>query len=300
MTDCIQMLLAAVLLVVILAVVGPGLAERGLPKVDAPTHAAGVTFMLLAFVQVLSYGFHDPVLTDRAFITRPRAMVKGFILAGLVAGGFIVLFSIVGLYAKAQGLAGDPSVAVPAFFGLPMLLLFNAIMLTSAGSTLDSTFASTAKLAARDWSNDYAPPAERHAVRGRRLMLAIALLGNLPLLALYLPAGAGPGGHRRDHDQRHHGHGPGADLPARLDPPGRRAQLPPGLLARHRARRAADRRGAPRASHIIPAALYLGVGRLCRRPRRQRLRPDPVHRRLSAGRRDFGAARRRGAPPVAA
>ncbi|MGE5145231.1 MAG: Na+/proline symporter [Candidatus Eiseniibacteriota bacterium] len=192
LTDLVQMLLAAVLLVVILAVVGPGLVEHGLPEVPAPAHAAGVTFALLAFVQVLSYGFHDPVLTDRAFITRPRAMVKGFILAGLVAGGFIVLFSIVGLYAKAQGLAGDPSVAVPAFFGLPMLLLFNAIMLTSAGSTLDSTFASTAKLAARDWSNDYAPPVERHAVRGRRLMLAIALLGNLPLLALYLPAGAGP------------------------------------------------------------------------------------------------------------
>jgi Na+/proline symporter len=192
LTDFVQMILAAVLLVAILAVVGPGLAQTGLPKVDAGTSAAGTTFALLALVQVLSYGFHDPVLTDRAFITRPRAMVKGFILAGLVAGGFIVLFSAVGLYARAQGLSGDPSVAVPVFFGLPMLLLFNAIMLTSAGSTIDSTFASTAKLAARDWTNDYAPPAERHAARGRRLMLAIALLGNLPLLALSLPAGAGP------------------------------------------------------------------------------------------------------------
>jgi Na+/proline symporter len=192
LTDGIQMLLAGALLVAILAIVGPPLGATGLPKLDAPTHAAGATFALLALVQVLSYGFHDPVMTDRAFITRPRQMLKGFILAGLLAGGFIVLFSIVGLYAKAAGLAGDPSVTVPAQFGLPMLLMFNAIMLTSGGSTLNATFASTAKLAARDWSNDYAPPSERHAARGRRLMLAVALLGNLPLLALYLPAGAGP------------------------------------------------------------------------------------------------------------
>lgn len=192
LTDGIQMLLAAALLVAILAVVGPGLAHTGLPRIDAPTSAAGATFALLAFVQVLSYGFHDPVLTDRAFITRPRAMLKGFVLAGLLSGGFIILFSIVGLYARAAGLPGDPSIAVPGYFGLPMLLMFNAIMLTSGGSTLNATFASTAKLAARDWSNDYAPPSERHAARGRRLMLAIALLGNLPLLALYLPAGAGP------------------------------------------------------------------------------------------------------------
>ena len=192
LTDGIQMLLAAALLVAILTVIGPGLAATGLPRMDAPTHQAGATFALLALVQVLSYGFHDPVMTDRAFITRPRAMLKGFILAGLLAGGFIVLFSIVGLYAKAAGLPGDPSITVPARFGLPMLLMFNAIMLTSGGSTLNATFASTAKLAARDWSNDYAPPSERHAARGRRLMLAIALLGNLPLLALYLPAGAGP------------------------------------------------------------------------------------------------------------
>ena len=60
-----------------------------------------------------------------------------------------MLFSSVGLYARAFGLSGTASVAVPASFGLPLLLVFNAIMLTSAGSTLDSTFASTAKLTAR-------------------------------------------------------------------------------------------------------------------------------------------------------
>ena len=83
-------------------------------------------------------------------------------------------------------------VAVPGAFGLPMLLVFNAIMLTSAGSTLDSTFASTAKLGARDWCNDYAPATEDHALRGRWFMIAIALFGNLPLLSIYLGDHVGP------------------------------------------------------------------------------------------------------------
>ncbi|MBL28567.1 MAG: Na+/proline symporter [Rhodospirillaceae bacterium] len=192
LTDGAQMLLAAVLLVVILAVIGPGLVAHGPLETPPEARAAGITFALLALVQVLSYGFHDPVLTDRAFITSPKRMVKAFLLAGLVSGGFILLFSIIGLYAHANGLEGNPSVAVPAVFGLPMLLVFNVIMLTSAGSTLDSTFASTAKLGARDWQNDFAPPTPRHSQRGRWFMVAIALLGNLPLLSIYLGDKIGP------------------------------------------------------------------------------------------------------------
>lgn len=192
LTDGAQMLLAAALLVAVLAFIGPGLAANGLPDVGPQAEAAGFTFALLALVQVLSYGFHDPVLTDRAFLTRPAVMVRAFLLAGLVAGLFILLFSGVGLYAASLGLEGDPSIALPAAIGLPMLLVFNAIMLTSAGSTLDSTFASSAKLGARDWHNDEAPPSQDHARRGRWLMAAIAVLGNLPLLAVYTGDHVGP------------------------------------------------------------------------------------------------------------
>jgi hypothetical protein len=192
LTDGAQMLLAAVLLVAVLLVVGPALSVQGLPHVAPETQAAGLTFAALALVQVLSYGFHDPVLTDRAFITRPQIMLKAFVTAGIVAGGFILLFSVVGLYALRLSLPGDLSVSVAAAFGLPMLLVFNVIMLTSAGSTLDSTFASAAKLGARDWSNDTTPPTPRHSARGRWLMATIAVLGNLPLLSIYLGGKAGP------------------------------------------------------------------------------------------------------------
>ncbi len=192
LTDSGQMLLAAVLLTVVMVVVLPPLAEAGIPEVSPAVGLAGMTFLGLAAVQVLSYPFHDPVLTDRGFITRPDVMVKGFILAGIISGGFILLFSSVGLYARAFGITGAAPVAVPAAFGLPLLLIFNAIMVTSAGSTLDSTFASTAKLAALDWPNLGTAPDARQRRLGRNAMILIAVAGNLPLLTVYLGDGVGP------------------------------------------------------------------------------------------------------------
>jgi len=192
LTDGAQMVLAAVLLVAILVTLGPGLVQTGLPVVDSDTRLAGLTFCGLAFVQIFSYPFHDPVMTDRAFITGPRTMVKGFLWAGVISGGFILLFSSVGLYARAFGVEENPSLAVPALFGLPMLLIFNAIMLTSAGSTLDSTFSSVAKVGARDWFHRKGAPTEGQALIGRWWIIAIALLGNLPLLSIYMGDRVGP------------------------------------------------------------------------------------------------------------
>ena len=192
LTDAGQMLLAAILLTAILIVVFPPLVRSGLPNVPPAVHLAGVTFLALAAVQVLSYPFHDPVLTDRAFLTAPRTMVKGFIIAGLLSGGFILAFSSVGLYAREFGLEGSAVVAVPVALELPLLLVFNAIMLASAGSTLDSTFASTAKLTARDWPNATAEATERQRRIGRRTVIVIAVLGNLPLLSVLVGDKPGP------------------------------------------------------------------------------------------------------------
>ena len=151
LTDAGQMVMVAILLSIVLIVVLPPLAADGIPEVPRAVGLAGATFAGLAAVQVLSYPFHDPVLIDRGFLTDPKTMVKGFLLAGLLSGVFILLFSTGRIYALAFGLEGAAPVAVPAALGLPMLLVFNTIMLTSAGSTLDSTFSSKANLAAIDW-----------------------------------------------------------------------------------------------------------------------------------------------------
>jgi len=198
LTDAIQTLLMAVLLVVMLVALTPGFVDHGFPStatgaVSPAMHAGGLTFLALALVQCLSYGFHDPVLTDRAFVSRPANMVRAFIIAAILGGGFIALFSLAGVYALAVGVPTDSPVpvAVPAVIGLWMALLFNAIMLTSAGSTLDSTFSSAAKFVSRDWPAEHGEYTTPQVRRGRWAMAAIAVMGNLPLLSLYIK-GVGP------------------------------------------------------------------------------------------------------------
>jgi len=192
LTDRLQMIAAFILLGVLMAVLLPPMTSKGLPGVPISTHQAGLTFCLLALVQVLSYPFHDPVLTDRGFLNNPRKMLASFVLAGVLSGAFIFLFSFVGLYARAFELAGAPSLSVPASLGFGMMLLFNGMMLTSGGSTIDSTFTSVAKLSARDWSADALRPIERDLTIGRRAIIIVAIVGNLPLLSIYLGDRIGP------------------------------------------------------------------------------------------------------------
>ena len=47
---------------------------------------------------ILSYPFFDPVLTDRAFLASPRAMLISFLLPGLISGAFIFLFAFMGIF----------------------------------------------------------------------------------------------------------------------------------------------------------------------------------------------------------
>lgn len=143
-------------------------------------------------MQVFSYPFHDPVLTDRGFLNAPGQALRAFLLAGLLSGIFIFLFSLIGLYGRAFGLDGAPSIIVPMSFGVPMLMVFNAIMLMSGGSTLDSAFTSGAKLAGRDWRNQSGEASDRNVWVGRMAILAVAVVGNLPLLTVYLGDRVGP------------------------------------------------------------------------------------------------------------
>jgi Na+/proline symporter len=190
LTDAVQMILAGLLLAIILSVVAPPL-SRTWPQATPDMTGAALTFCLLAFVQIFSYPFHDPVMTDRAFITNPKTMLKGFILAGLISGGFIVLFSLVGVFANLQGFVGsNATLSVSAALGLPMLLIFNVMMLTSAGSTLDSTFSSAGKLGILDWKTR--ATSDGSIVKARWMIVGLAILGNLPLLTLYMGEQIGP------------------------------------------------------------------------------------------------------------
>ena len=52
------------------------------PRGGAPGSAlhAGVDLLLVALLQVLSYPFHDPVLTDRGFVTEEKSMLRAMIM----------------------------------------------------------------------------------------------------------------------------------------------------------------------------------------------------------------------------
>jgi SSS family solute:Na+ symporter len=185
-TDVVQGLLFVLVLGVVLFLVLP---EHGAGTLIASGEfrlAAGLDLVLVAALQVLSYPFHDPVLTDRGFITREKTMLRAMIVAGIL--GFICIFgfSLVGVHAKLEGLpSGDnmPGAVAGAFGALPYFLM-TMIMIVAAGSTLDSTFSSVSKLVGQEVPLLAGRQPGANALRiGVWTMIGIAVLGNLPMIA---------------------------------------------------------------------------------------------------------------------
>lgn len=148
---------------------------------------AGFDLLLVALLQLFSYPFHDPVLTDRGFVNREKTMLKSFVVAGLLGFVAVFIFSLVGVHARLNGIEamGNAPAAVGQSLGLAALFFMSVIMMTSAGSTLDSTFTSLAKSLAVDL-----PRLARHAQEklpsmrvGAVVMIVFAFLGNLPMFA---------------------------------------------------------------------------------------------------------------------
>ncbi|WP_225035175.1 sodium:solute symporter family transporter [Winogradskyella sp. SM1960] len=176
-TDVIQMVLFSILLMVILYNI---FSIETFSVADVATSGTwsfelGLNLFFAAIIQSFSYPFHDPVLTDRAFLSSPKVTRKSFLWASLLGAICIVLFSVIGVYAQTQGFKGQAAVEVGKAFGVVILLVINFIMITSAASTLDSTFSSFSKLLAIDLGmvNDI--------TFGRASMAAIAILGTLPV-----------------------------------------------------------------------------------------------------------------------
>ncbi|MGH8620220.1 MAG: sodium:solute symporter family transporter, partial [Burkholderiales bacterium] len=121
-TDVVQGLLFMLVLAVVLFLVLPRHGTATLLSQGHFSLAGGVDLVLVALLQVLSYPFHDPVLTDRGFITRERTMLRAFIVAGVLGFVCIFAFSLVGVHARLEGLpAGDnmPGAVAGAFGALP-------------------------------------------------------------------------------------------------------------------------------------------------------------------------------------
>lgn len=176
-TDVIQMGLFSILLFIILWHIFSidNFTTQAIITSGSWRFELGLNLFFAAIIQSFSYPFHDPVLTDRAFISSPKVTRKSFILASVLGALCIILFSIVGVYAKTQGMEGQAAVEVGKAFGVVILLIINFIMITSAASTLDSTFSSFSKLLAIDLNMG------KNLTFGRVSMAVIAVLGTLPV-----------------------------------------------------------------------------------------------------------------------
>ena len=179
-TDAVQVIMAAVILFLILAYIFPAGKPGEMVASGSWTLSGGVDLILVALLQVFSYPFHDPVMTDRAFLTGPGKMLRSFTLAGVLGVLFILLFSFVGIYNRVEGIGGNSTIGTAEAFGLPLLFLMNVMMLTSGCSTIDSTFSSIGKLVSLEvlsgWKVD-------KVVLARVSMVLLGILGNLMLYA---------------------------------------------------------------------------------------------------------------------
>lgn len=176
-TDVIQMVLFSVLLIIILYTIFSveNFSTKDIVTSGTWSFELGLNLFFAAIIQSFSYPFHDPVLTDRAFISSPKVTRKSFLWTSLLGAICIVLFSLIGVYAQTKGLKGQAAVEVGKAFGVVVLLVINFIMITSAASTLDSTFSSFSKLLAVDLGLG------KSLTFGRLAMVAIAVLGTIPI-----------------------------------------------------------------------------------------------------------------------
>ena len=185
-TDVIQAVLFVVAMSIVLFVILPKHGIGTLLSTGEFRLASGVDLVLVALLQVLSYPFHDPVLTDRGFITEEKTMLRAMVVAGVLGFVCIFAFSLVGVHARIEGLPlGDNTPGVVALaFGIAPYMLMTAVMIMAAGSTLDSTFASVAKSVGREiplLANRR--PGAHSILIGMWTMVAIAAFGNIPMIA---------------------------------------------------------------------------------------------------------------------
>ncbi|WP_405292121.1 sodium:solute symporter [Algibacter sp. Ld11] len=176
-TDVIQMGLFSVLLFIILYHIFSieDFSTQDIFSSGTWSFELGLNLFFAAIIQSFSYPFHDPVLTDRAFISSPKVTRRSFLIASVLGALCIILFSIIGVYAQTQNMQGQAAVKVGKAFGVFILIIINFIMITSAASTLDSTFSSFSKLLSIDLNLG------KNVTFGRISMILIAVLGTIPV-----------------------------------------------------------------------------------------------------------------------
>mmetsp|Transcript_24854 Transcript_24854/g.29343 ORF Transcript_24854/g.29343 Transcript_24854/m.29343 type:complete len:754 (+) Transcript_24854:47-2308(+) len=171
----------------------------------------GLDLLITGLLQgALSYTFMDPALTDRSFLASKEVMIFAFGLGSILAMAYITVFGFIGVYGNMLGAcvsdgtcsnsdlngadvtdvtAGEPS-AVGTALGGQYYTLLCLVIITSALSTLDSTFSAVAKVTGPDLHGfltngrpiNPSDATERDVLIGRIAIAVIGITGTLPLL----------------------------------------------------------------------------------------------------------------------
>lgn len=172
-TDVLMAFLGLLFLFVILGYIGAsmpgGIAAVWSWQPDAGWWPGAGTALGASLLQgCVSYPFHDAVLTDRAFLSRPRTMLASFLVGGSIAAMFIVLYSAIGIYGvfaldESNFYASAP---VARSLGPTAFAFINLVMMTSSMSTIDSAYGSVSKLVGLEFAGWFPLPFDDRAVKG--------------------------------------------------------------------------------------------------------------------------------------
>ena len=176
-TDLFQMILFLLVLVVLLvmAIGGGQFALDDLWFKPFQIDDPGPVLLMVALLQVWSYPMHDPVMMDRGFLADRQTTRWSFYHAAWISILCIVSFGSLGVLAGANALDGESMTqALNRLLGDLPMLVFNAALVISAMSTLDSTLSSSSKLVAVDMK-----VLDANVRNGRLVMTVFMALGLL-------------------------------------------------------------------------------------------------------------------------
>lgn len=180
-TDVFQTvaLIAVLLLLLVQTVTGANFSFIAVLGSSPDAGGPGWILLLVALLQIWSYPMHDPVMMDRGFLADRATTRRSFLHASWIAIVGILIFGLLGMHAGLLKTEGEALVTtLTRLFGEPTMLLFNAALIISALSTLDSTFSSASKLIIVDMRLAAPNPANG------RIAMALFLLGGLLFLFL--------------------------------------------------------------------------------------------------------------------
>lgn len=180
-TDVFQMSLFLVTLVTLMLITGANglLSAANLNATPFDITDPGPVLIIVALLQVWSYPMHDPVMMDRGFLADRNTTRRSFLHACWLSVLCIIAFGLLGVIAGANATDGETMNAVlERLLGIWPMFLFNAALIVSAMSTLDSTLSSAAKLVVVDmrWLS--------YSMDQGRLVMAVFMLAGLGMVFL--------------------------------------------------------------------------------------------------------------------